>query len=331
MRSLAICFSMLALSVSIFVPNLKCRDDKKTAEAEALLAKARELSDIRCEGCPAFQLRAHIDVIEGDSTRYQGKYALFWAAPRLWREEIELPGLSQVRGMYERGRWQRGTAEYSPLRVHMIRELFKAPSGAKLMGVVKASKIWSEPEIVCAKMTWLAGSEIDYCFEKRSGVVVRQQEGGVESQFSDFVEFRTKVFPRKLTVSFAGRWLLAARVDELGSYESYGQSTFQAPLGASTDVPCFDSREFENPKAINEPSPQYPESARRRKLAGTVRAYAVLGKDGLFHALEIIESGGPDLDQAALRAWEQWRFRPGLCRGAATDVVFFPVWKFEVR
>jgi len=70
---------------------------------------------------------------------------------------------------------------------------------------------------------------------------------------------------------------------------------------------------------INKITPIYPPLARQTRISGTVRLHAIISKDGTVQQLEVL-SGHPLLQQAALDAVRQWRYRPTLLNGEAVEV-----------
>lgn len=66
------------------------------------------------------------------------------------------------------------------------------------------------------------------------------------------------------------------------------------------------------------PPPRYPSQARRRNQQGTVRVEVCLDERGRQLKLTLVRSSGvTSLDQAALEAVSQWRFRPEVVDGRA--------------
>ncbi|MEE1868635.1 energy transducer TonB [Pseudomonas auratipiscis] len=66
------------------------------------------------------------------------------------------------------------------------------------------------------------------------------------------------------------------------------------------------------------PPPRYPSQARRRNQQGTVRVEVSLDERGNQLKLTLVRSSGIEsLDQAALEAVTQWRFRPEVVDGRA--------------
>lgn len=71
--------------------------------------------------------------------------------------------------------------------------------------------------------------------------------------------------------------------------------------------------------AISKPSPVYPAIARAAGLQGTVVLQATISKTGTIENLHVI-SGPQMLQQAALNAVKQWRYRPYLLNGDPVEV-----------
>jgi len=71
---------------------------------------------------------------------------------------------------------------------------------------------------------------------------------------------------------------------------------------------------------INQIRPVYPPLAKQARIQGTVRLQAIIAKDGSVQHLEVI-SGHPLLQQAALQAVSQWKYRPTLLNNEPVEVV----------
>ena len=66
--------------------------------------------------------------------------------------------------------------------------------------------------------------------------------------------------------------------------------------------------------------PVYPPFARQVGAQGPVVLHAVISKDGQVESLRVVSSAHPALNDAALAAVAQWRFRPYLLNGVAVEV-----------
>ena len=66
--------------------------------------------------------------------------------------------------------------------------------------------------------------------------------------------------------------------------------------------------------------PTYPPIARQIGAQGPVVLRAIIAKDGTVETLHVVSSAHPTLNDAALAAVAQWRFRPYLLNGVAVEV-----------
>jgi TonB family protein len=71
------------------------------------------------------------------------------------------------------------------------------------------------------------------------------------------------------------------------------------------------------PVALNLPRPNYTEEARTNKIQGTVRARVLVGADGLIKQVTIVRGLPGGLNEEAIRAAFQMRFRPATKGGRA--------------
>lgn len=75
------------------------------------------------------------------------------------------------------------------------------------------------------------------------------------------------------------------------------------------------------PVVIYQVEPEYSEEARRARHQGTVVLQGVVEPDGRIHELIVVNSLGMGLDDRAIQAVRQWRFKPGTRNGQPV-----PVW-----
>ena len=67
---------------------------------------------------------------------------------------------------------------------------------------------------------------------------------------------------------------------------------------------------------MNEPRPNYTEEARTNKAQGVVRARILIGSDGLVKQVRLIKGLPDGLNEEAIGAAMQMRFRPAMKGGA---------------
>lgn len=73
------------------------------------------------------------------------------------------------------------------------------------------------------------------------------------------------------------------------------------------------------PVPLNEPRPNYTEEARQHKVTGIVRARVLIGVDGLIKQVRITRGLPDGLNEEAIRAAMQMRFKPAIKNGQAVS------------
>jgi TonB family protein len=77
-----------------------------------------------------------------------------------------------------------------------------------------------------------------------------------------------------------------------------------------------------SPIPVYKPEPEYSEEARKAKYSGEVTLSIIIGTDGLVRrdSIQIVHSLGLGLDEQAIKAVSQWRFKPGTKDGKPVAV-----------
>jgi protein TonB len=71
---------------------------------------------------------------------------------------------------------------------------------------------------------------------------------------------------------------------------------------------------------IKNVNPVYPQMAKIARVQGPVVLAAVIGKDGTIQNLHVISTASPLLNQAAIDAVKEWRYRPYILNGEPVEV-----------
>jgi TonB family protein len=74
------------------------------------------------------------------------------------------------------------------------------------------------------------------------------------------------------------------------------------------------------PVLVFKKEPEYSEEARKAKYQGTVVLYVEVTPDGKAANMRVLRSLGLGLDEKAMEAVRQWKFKPGLKDGKAVTV-----------
>ncbi len=90
-----------------------------------------------------------------------------------------------------------------------------------------------------------------------------------------------------------------------------------APKNSSSDL-LEVPEDFADDQVVHRVHPNYPKQARARKIQGTVVLQAIINKQGKVDSLQLV-SGDALLAQAAADAVKQWRYKPYLHNGDASD------------
>ena len=72
--------------------------------------------------------------------------------------------------------------------------------------------------------------------------------------------------------------------------------------------------------ASTAPDPVYSEEARKAKYQGTVLLWAIVDASGRARKIRVVKSLGLGLDEEAVRAVQNWRFRPAERKGNPVPV-----------
>jgi TonB family protein len=71
---------------------------------------------------------------------------------------------------------------------------------------------------------------------------------------------------------------------------------------------------------VSQVEPTYPSSARTARVKGAVTLGAIISKDGTVQSLKVLGTASPLLNQAAIDAVKQWKYKPYLLNGQPLEV-----------
>src|ERR1019366_6089768 len=74
------------------------------------------------------------------------------------------------------------------------------------------------------------------------------------------------------------------------------------------------------PQLVARIEPEYSEQARKAKYQGVVVLSIIVQKDGSVRDIRVVQPLGLGLDEKAIDAVKQWKFRPGMKSGSPVDV-----------
>jgi protein TonB len=93
-----------------------------------------------------------------------------------------------------------------------------------------------------------------------------------------------------------------------GENGGFGNATFHPVGGATAPIPIF------------RVEPEFTDAARKAKYQGTVEVTIIVDADGTVRDPHVVKAVGLGLDERALEAVKQWKFKPGMKDGHAVPV-----------
>jgi TonB family protein len=91
-------------------------------------------------------------------------------------------------------------------------------------------------------------------------------------------------------------------------------------LGQSADVPRDPAPATTAPVLVRKVEPEYTAAARSKRVEGVITLYAEINEDGFATNIKVVKSLEPELDGGAIRALQQWKFKPARKAGKPVTV-----------
>ena len=91
------------------------------------------------------------------------------------------------------------------------------------------------------------------------------------------------------------------------------------------------SKDVTVPRVVREVKPDYPDSAKKDRVQGSVTLEAVVKKDGTVGDVTVKKPLHPELDEEAVKAMKKWEFKPGTKDGKAVDVAIDVEMTFNLK
>lgn len=165
------------------------------------------------------------------------------------------------------------------------------------------------------------------CFSDADGTLIERASVNFRSTYSDYKPYKNKRIPG-LIRTYEGKSLIAELIVTGIEEPAAEPSAFEPSASARSFGYCEDET---HSRLEHQERPQYPPSARAKFQQGTVGVYAVIGADGNLHDVAVVQSAGPELDNATLYALAGWRYRPAMCGGAPIETETVITVNYELR
>jgi TonB family protein len=314
----------LALLATILFAQLTLSaGNKNKTEGAALLAKAAETVNIQAPGSQPFRMKALIRLQMSGRT-VEATYRLVWVSDKLWREELDLPGYTEIRVGGESKYWYKRNLDYVPVRVTQAYDAIHFHLRVGLGTEEQVKKVRQRQvkgaQLACIEVAAGESRERELCLDTTTSTVTQMQADSVVTyEFGDYSRLGNKLYPRTLQVLEEGRLAVEAKVEELVPEEGSSPTLFVPPQGAS-ELPYCSPLSITPGKLLTRVTPSYPGLAKMSRQSGTVVMHTVIAPDGTPKDLTVVQTAGNVLDEAALEAVRLWRYKPYRCNGTPIQV-----------
>jgi len=292
------------------------------ATANALLVQAQKAAvfEPNTIGAPFHEnVSFHFSgLVQGDE---RGTFVRDWVSKEQWRWKWDLPNYQELSVRNGKQIGDRETAEFESVRIQQLR--WALPPFPLILGqndLVK--KI--EPEKVngldaqCIRFEAIRGRnrlDREMCVNVSNNTLARWADERRQIEWTGYVPFRSTFYPRHLVVKELGNKIIEADI-EFREAPEFSQQVFDIPSDMRLRKAC---ENFSQPIVTKEQRPEYPRRIGVKTIKAEVIVQVKVGVQGKVEAAQITETGGDDLDRAALDAVKKWEFEPAKCDGEPVE------------
>jgi len=315
---------LLAVFLAVCLAHSAAQDTQ--ARAQAMLQRARELSDIRSVNASAFRLKATFSFVGKDLETAQGTYTEVWVSNSRWRRETTVNSWRRVEVGSPNRRWLLDSTVDFPDRAARVAGLlmFLPPSAATFAFESISERSNQETVAECTVTKHGSSGEVSaFCFDQKSGLLLQRvfpqmRPSRVVAGFraiehscsyGTFQKLGNYWFPHEILCSEDKHREISVEVTDLSLEPTPDSALFTPPPGAIELADC--PVPLKAPKALS--YAQLAESGSRDQ--GTVNISLVVDIKGQPQNLRVIRSAGKILDADALNAVRRWHFQPATCNG----------------
>jgi TonB family protein len=312
---------LLAASLSAQAPQ-KPEPPKSEIQtrAEALLDRARHLSDIRANNAPAFRLKATFTFVGKDLESKQGSYTELWVSDSQWRRETVIADFHRVEVGTSNRIWKLDSSKdfaETAARIPVLMDIFPSASAKfEFESITDTDK--APPEICATTKPGFQQERYRFCFAPKSGALLAKLSPDIRPKgtsdyscfYGIFRKFGDSWFPREMACLQDKHRELEAKVDELAVEPSPDSALFKPPAGATEIGRCLGKSMPPVPTVKD--GPNFPAGAQH---GSQVSLSLIIDAQGKPQDVEVRQTGGKDFDDEALKTVRKWRFKPATCDG----------------
>jgi TonB family protein len=305
-----------------FVCHLFLSADERVTAAQNLISTAIEKTNIFA--LPSFVIKANVS-LDNNGKPLGGSYQFLWNGPDQWREEITVPGYSEVQVGSKGTIFIKRSVDFTPWRIAELHRTLGysslSPDGSFFKAALRPDEIIRKTndqkvhgtKVKCVEISGPKKSTREVCVDPSTGILVRHEK------FLDkeILPIGDRFYPRFLSYLEKEKPVVEVRISEFKIIDRLPDSSFEPPAGATSRAGCLNPSLGRLDHQVN---PQYPEQDRLSRIQGEVVIYALIAKDGTIKDARPILGVDPSLNNATLEAIRQWTYEPATCNGVPVEV-----------
>jgi hypothetical protein len=303
-----------AISVALFcgaAAFAKNNDKELKAQAEALLAKSRDLSNIELAGSSPFVLTAQLRfVVDGKAGSGQGE--IIWLGPGHYRETYSAPGYNYIEIAKDGERYLSRTNHDTPLVMYELKTLLETAmnphplTGHKIKSATTMQDA-SGQMLTCPEMK-INDATVSACLDAEGDVTMLKTEPpkalsvmGTSYEFTSFAAFGLRRFPLNMKFEGGDGHEIVVAVQRVAPIEDVSAQHFDVPIGSMEEPWCAE------PKTDTEPGTPVDElfsspSNLGLRVLNDFAMYVEVAPGGRPRYVELIRSSKP-ISQKDLQNW----------------------------
>lgn len=298
-------------------------------EQETIKKLEQAISQTNIFDLASFQMTATVQILSKGGKPLDGEYRLLWNGPEQWREEINLPGYSEVQVGGKDMVWNQRSLDFIPLRIAQLHSTLGfgtiASSSAGFgksfvhLGFTSKDRVkksffrnWHGDKLACIEVENVRKFSSEVCVNDKTGTLFRG--GALEDH--DFQPVGNKLFPRSLGFTEDGKSVVKINVSNITVPGEFSLDTFAPLPGVSGEAGCMNPMpyrrikdELHNPQEVEQPPGP-----------GVVVVDKWIGTNGIPRIRKVVPGSSASLEKFVIKmvSWE--RFEPATCNGKPVQV-----------
>ncbi len=308
--------------------------DKRAEQAQALIHKATELSDVASLG--PVTLRAQVKFLAVKSGTIDAEYERTYLSPQQWRATFSSAEYNSVTTFANSQVAEWSDAPEKPLRVWQFERALAALSqfivgdGVDYALVQQRLKEASDQKFPCIHIKSRRRLLMD-CFYPDTGAFKRVQEGPWTFLYEDYTHLGKKLLPETINIMEGPRLVAVAKIQAIEVSGALDPKLLNPPAPAEVYPACLEGLGLPLGAGGGKPLKQpWPSSLGlppgNEIISNDAVVEAVIGRDGRLHSIQVSQNISllRDATYEMLRTWEYEPFK--VCGHPVEMPVSFTIW-----